>query len=293
MMWSYTVPDRRSIEVLTGAGYPVFESIPNCVSALARMVEWQATRERTSAVSPLPEIAPDARQTVASGLAKAGRALTEAESKPLLAAYGIYNAGTETLATSRDEAVASANAIAGPVALKVQSADILHKTEAGALALNLGTPEAVGAAYDRILASAKAYKPDAKIQGVLVQPMARKGREVILGINRDPHFGPMLMLGLGGIHVEVLKDVAFAPVPVSPAEATALIGRLKGAKLLDAVRGQPPADKAALANLIVRLSQLAADHRDAIAEIDLNPVIVHDEGQGATIADALVVKAAD
>jgi acyl-CoA synthetase (NDP forming) len=100
----------------------------------------------------------------------------------------------------------------------------------------------------------------------------------------------MLMLGLGGIHVEVLKDVVFAPVPVSRPEAEALIGRLKGAALLGPVRGQPAADKAALADMIVRLSELAADHKDTIAEIDLNPVIVHPQGEGATIADALIVK---
>ena len=123
----------------------------------------------------------------------------------------------------------------------IQSPDILHKTEAGAVALNAATADEVGAAYDRILASSKAYKTDARIEGVLVQVMAAKGREVILGINRDPHFGPMLMLGLGGIHVEVLKDVVFAPVPVSRPEAQAMIGRLKGAGIRSAVRGQPAA----------------------------------------------------
>ena len=191
---------------------------------------------------------------------------------------------------TRDEAITAAKAIGKPVALKVQSADILHKTEAGAVALNARIAEEVGAAYDRIVASAKKYAPKAKVQGVLVQAMAEKGREVILGINRDPNFGPILMLGLGGVHVEILKDVAFTPVPLRHDEALALIGRLKGAALLDAHRGEPAADKSALADLIVRLSHFANDHADTIAEIDLNPVIVHAEGQGATIADALIVK---
>ena len=217
-------------------------------------------------------------------------ALTEAEAKPLLAAYGIGDGAREKLVQSRDEAIAAAKAIGGTVALKVQSTDILHKTEAGAVALNAATADEVGAAYDRITASAKAYKASAKVQGVLVQAMAKKGREVILGVSRDPHFGPMLMLGLGGIHVEVLKDVAFSPVPMTPDQAHTLIGRLKGARLLDAVRGQPPADKAALADLMVKLSQFAADHADTIAEIDLNPVIVHGQGEGLTVADALIVK---
>src|SRR5690606_30385458 len=113
------------------------------------------------------------------------------------------------LVSSRAAAIAAAAEIGGAVALKVQSPDILHKTEAGAVALGARTPEEVGAAHDRILAAAKAYKPGAAVQGVLVQAMAAKGTEVILGINRDSQFGPMLMLGLGGIHVEVLKDVAF------------------------------------------------------------------------------------
>ena len=216
--------------------------------------------------------------------------LTEADAKPLLAAYGIGSTASEKLVTSRDDAITAAKAIGKPVALKIQSPDILHKTEAGAVALNARTPDEIAAAYDRIVASATSYAPKATMQGVLVQAMADKGREVILGVNRDPHFGPMLMLGLGGVHVEVLKDVVFSPVPLSRDDAFRLIDRLKGAKLLDAHRGMPAADKGALADLIVHLGRFAADHAAAIAEIDLNPVIVHAQGHGATIADALVVK---
>ena len=144
--------------------------------------------------------------------------------------------------------------------------------------------------YRTVLARARAAHPNAKIDGVLVQAMARRGREIILGISRDPDFGPMLMVGLGGIHVEVLKDVAFAPVPLGTEEALDLIGQLKGAALLDAVRGEPAADCDALAQLMAVLSRFAADHADAIAEIDLNPVIVHPAGEGLTIVDALIVK---
>jgi len=124
---------------------------------------------------------------------------------------------------------------------------------------------------------------------VLVQAMARPGREIILGIVRDANFGPMLMVGIGGIHVEVLRDVAFAPVPLGPEEALALLSELKGAALLDSVRGAPPADRAALVELMTKLSRFAADHADLIEEIDLNPVIVHPEGQGLTVVDALIV----
>jgi len=144
--------------------------------------------------------------------------------------------------------------------------------------------------YRTVLERARAAHPGAQIDGVLVQAMARRGHDIILGISRDPDFGPMLMVGLGGIHVEVLKDVAFAPVPLGAEEALDLIGRLKGAALLDTVRGEPAADRDALAALMVALSRFAADHADSIAEIDLNPVIVHPAGEGLTIVDALIVK---
>ncbi len=290
LMWSYTMPAAASVEVLSEAGFPLYTNMQNVVTTMRHMGEWQAHRERFLAVPEVRASPVSAKETVAAALARSGPVLTEAQSKPLLAAYGIGAGSKDTLVATRDEAIAAAKAIGGPVALKVQSADILHKTEAGAVALGAGDAAEVGAAYDRITASAKAYKAAAKVDGVLVQAMAKKGREVIVGINRDPHFGPMLMLGLGGIHVEVLKDVAFAPVPVSAPDAERLIGRLKGAGLLGPVRGQPAADRKALVDLIVRLSEFAADQKDAIAEIDLNPVIVHNDGEGATIADALIVK---
>jgi acetyltransferase len=122
--------------------------------------------------------------------------------------------------------------------------------------------------------------------------MARAGREVILGIHRDATFGPLLMVGLGGVLVEVLKDVALAPVPLSREDAAALLKRLNGASLLEAHRGTPAADKEALIDVMVALGRFAADHADTIADIDLNPIIVHPEGQGITVADALIVKAA-
>ena len=145
-------------------------------------------------------------------------------------------------------------------------------------------------AYERVLGSAKRAYQEAAVHGVLVQAMAPPGREIILGVMRDPDFGPMLMVGLGGIHVEVLRDVVFAPVPIGHDEALSLLGELKGATLLDGVRGALPADHAALAELIAILSRFAADHADLIEEIDLNPVIVHPQGQGITVVDALIVK---
>jgi acyl-CoA synthetase (NDP forming) len=141
-----------------------------------------------------------------------------------------------------------------------------------------------------VLSRAKAAHPNAHIEGMLVQSMARPGIEMILGITRDADYGPMLMAGLGGIHVEVLRDVAFAPVPLGRDDAARLLGELRGAALLDGVRGAKPADREALIDLIIALSRFASDHADAVAEIDLNPVIVHPQGEGLTVVDALIVK---
>jgi acyl-CoA synthetase (NDP forming) len=216
--------------------------------------------------------------------------LCEYQARPLLAAYGIGTDNPGKLVHSAGEAVAAAQAIGRPVALKVQSADIPHKTEAGAVALGLAGEDAVGAAYDRVLAAARQHAPANRIDGVLVQPMAPSGREVILGVNRDPTWGLLLMVGLGGVLVEALGDVALAPVPLDHAAARALIDRLKSAQMLGPYRGQPPADTDALVDLMARLSQFVADHGEAIAEIDLNPVIVHPRGEGVSVVDALIVK---
>jgi acetate---CoA ligase (ADP-forming) len=229
------------------------------------------------------------RDEVARSLAASGAVLTEVASKALLARYGVP-LPPEALARTEDEAVAAAAKIGGPVALKVQSPHILHKTEAGALALGLEGEDAVREAYRQILGRVQEPDPAVRIEGVLVQAMARRGVEMILGVTRDPDFGPMLMVGLGGIHVEVLKDVAFAPVPLGDDEALALLDELKGAALLGGVRGERPADKAALAQLMAALSRFAADHADTVAEIDLNPVILHPQGEGLTVVDALIVK---
>ena len=229
------------------------------------------------------------KETAQRLLAGAGPALSEWEARPILAAYGIGANSAGALATSAASASAAAEAIGGPVALKVQSPDILHKTEAQAVTLNV-QPRDVGAGYERMLANARRHVPDARILGVLVQPMAPSGREVILGIKRDTTFGPLLMVGLGGVAVEVLKDVALAPVPLSTAEAGALVAQLKGAALLEAHRGAPPADVDALVELMVRLGRFAADHAETVAEIDLNPVLVHAKGKGVSVVDALILK---
>jgi acyl-CoA synthetase (NDP forming) len=289
LLSTYTTASPASIGALAAAGIPCYTAMPSCARAIKALVDYSAFQERLARRSPEPPPPALPRDEVARDLAASGPVLTEIASKALLARYGVP-LPPEVLAASEDEATAAAARIGGPVALKVQSPAIPHKTEAGAVLLGLAGEAAVRDAYRNVLARARAAAPDAEIDGVLVQAMARRGHEMILGVTSDPTFGPLLMVGLGGIHVEVLRDVAFAPVPLATDEALALLGELRGAAVLDGVRGAPPADKAALAQLIVALSHFAADHADAIAEIDLNPVIVHAAGEGLTIVDALIVK---
>jgi acyl-CoA synthetase (NDP forming) len=289
LMWTYTLPSERSIEILNEAGYPLFTSPLGCARTMRALLDYGRRRDRLLGKSTMVPSPREARERAHAVLATSGPVLGEWQARPLLAAYGIVADDGAVLTHSAAEAEAAVAAIGRPVALKIQSADIPHKTEAGGVALNVSRAEAC-AAYERVLASARRHAAKAQIDGVLVQPMARSGREVILGINRDSRWGPLLMVGLGGVLVEAMADTALAPVPLDRAAALALIGRLKGARLFEAFRGAPAADVDALATLMVKLSHLAADHADTIAEIDLNPVIVHPKGEGVTVVDALILK---
>ncbi|MGH7047044.1 MAG: acetate--CoA ligase family protein [Stellaceae bacterium] len=290
LLCAYTSASPAAMEAFAAAGIPCYTSMPSCARAIRALVDYARFQQRRRDLLPPPESGSGLRRRTADALAGYGGAvLSEAAAKAVLADYGVP-LPAEEIAASEDEAVAAATRIGGAVALKVQSPDITHKTEFGAVALRISGEAAVREAYRRVLGNAARAVPDAQIEGVLVQQMAPPGIEVILGISRDPDFGPMLMVGLGGIHAEILRDVALAPAPLCEDEALALISELRGTALLDGVRGAPPADKPALARLMVALSRFAADHSDLIDEIDLNPVIVHAAGQGLTVADALIVK---
>jgi acetyltransferase len=287
-MWTYTLPSDRSIEILNAAGYPLFTGAFGCARTMRAMGDYRALRERTlnkpqAACTPHP-----ARDKVRAALAASATVLSEYHARSLLEAYGI-GGNVGTLAGSAAEAEAAARVIGGPAAMKVQSANIPHKTEVGAVALNVG-PEDARAAYERVLENAKRFVPTAQIEGVLVQSMAPAGREVIVGISRDECWGPLLMLGLGGVMVDAVCDVVLAPVPLDHEVALALIHRLKASAVFGSYRGMPPADTEALADLMLKLSRIAFDHADDIAEVDLNPVIVHAKGDGVTVVDALIVK---
>jgi acyl-CoA synthetase (NDP forming) len=288
-MWTYTLPSDRTIEILNETGYPIFTGAPGCARTLRALADYRARRER--APPPIETAARAAvRAKIAAAIAESPSMLSEYRARSLLSAYGIGADNVGRLVHSADEAAAATQAIGRPVALKVQSSGIPHKTEAGAVALGIVGADMVRAAYDKVLAAAKQYAPAAPIDGVLVQPMAPPGREVILGVTRDPTWGLLVMVGLGGVLVEALGDVALAPVPLDHLAAHALLGRLNGAEIFSSFRGLPPADATALADLMVRLSQFAADHVDDIEAIDLNPVIVHPQGEGVSVVDALILK---
>ena len=192
------------------------------------------------------------------------------------------------MAQSAGEAVGAAEKLGYPCVLKLASVDIPHKTEFGALRLGLENRTAVENAYEEMLVSVRAKKPDARIEGVLVQKQI-KGVECLLGIARDEQLGPTLVMGLGGVFVEILADVQIRIPPISAAEAKRALESLKGAKVFTGVRGAAAADLDALADMAAKLSWLAHDLRNEIAEFDLNPVVVLPAGQGAFAVDALLV----
>jgi acyl-CoA synthetase (NDP forming) len=290
LLWSYTLPAPAATKLLRDLGYPLFTDIRTCARAMAAMADYRALRERFLRPIEVRRPAGIDRAAALAALAGPERVLCEWEARPVLAAYGIGSNPMGVLAESPEAAAAGAAAIGAPVALKVQSPDLVHKTEAGAVMLNLAAPAEVADAYLTLIAAAKRNAPAARLSGVLVQPMAAPGREVILGIKRDLSFGPQLLVGLGGVNVELIGDVLLAPVPLTREDARGLIARLKSARLLSAYRGAPPADIDALVEAMLRLAQLAADFPEHIAEIDLNPVIVHAEGRGISLIDALIVK---
>ena len=288
LLYSYATPSVKARTMLSEWGLTYYTSLQGCVHGLKALVDYAAfQRGRAARAAPLREnvAMPDAARRL---LAMPGTVLCEYEAKALLASYGI-TIGEDALARTADEAVAHAQRLGFPVALKVQSPEIAHKTEARALQLNLNTADEVRTAFRTISANALAHTPNAVIHGVLVQRMAKRGRELIAGISNSD-FGPMVMVGLGGIYAEVLGDSVLAPAPLTAATARDMLARLRGYKLLTGVRGEPASDVDAVVDLLIRLSHLAWDARDLIAELDVNPLVVHKAGMGITVVDALVVK---
>jgi acyl-CoA synthetase (NDP forming) len=216
-----------------------------------------------------------------------GRAvLTEVESKQILEEAGIP-AASARLARTADEAVKAASELGYPVVLKIVSPDVTHKSDVGGVKLGLDSEETVAAAFQEITKAVKRQQSKARIEGVAVQKMARPGIEVIVGMSKDPQFGPVLMFGLGGVLVEVLKDVAFRIVPLEARDARQMIREIKGFPVLEGFRGQEPADLEALEKLLLKVSAFVEAHPE-IEELDLNPVFAYKDGTLAVDARSVV-----
>ena len=279
-VWTYTLPSAFGREQAAGCGLFVHSDLRNVGVAMGKLADYAEALARplpaspaTTNVAPLPHNLPNM--------------LSEYHAKALLAPFGLPES-QERLATTAAEAVEAAVALGFPVAMKIASPDLPHKTEAGGVILGLQGPQSVTVAYGQIVESARHYRPTARIDGVLVQKMAPKGHELVIGMVNDATFGPIMMVGLGGTMVELMGDVVHRPAPVDVAEATDMLRSLRSAKLLQGFRGADPIELTPAAELIANLSQAAIAYRDRIVEMEFNPVILHADGSGLTIADALI-----
>ena len=272
---------------LREAGVPVYNSIEHAVQVLKALNErgvYIASSQRAERAQPLR---PDAGVVATFKQAQeSGRDLFEFEAKSLLRAYGV-DVPKELIVRNEAEFLeAVAEFGHTSLAMKVVSKDILHKSDAGGVKLNLSGEADLRRGHAEILAACKRYKADAEIEGVLLAPMARKGTEVIIGVSRDPVFGAVLMFGLGGIFVEVLEDVAFRAIPLSHDDACSMVNQIKARKILDGVRGEPAVSKDALVELLLNVSSIVDAHSE-ILELDLNPVIAYSNGYA--VVDARVI----
>jgi acetyltransferase len=271
-------------------GIPAYGAPDLAVSAMAALREYARMRVAAAEdVIPCESVDREKAVEIIRRAREDGRdALTEIESKQVFACYGLPVTQTQ-LAKSEDEAIQLANKVGYPVVMKIVSPEILHKSDAGGVKVNIKDDAAARDAYRLILKNAKAYRADARIHGIAVQEMAPWGTEVILGSVNDPTFGPTIMFGLGGIFVEVLKDVTFRVTPVSTNQADRMLGEIRGAPILAGARGETPRDKKALSEVICRYSTMILDLADDISETDANPVLVYEVGKGIRVVDARVI----
>lgn len=267
-------------------GVPVIPGNLQAISALAKLVEY-SEKYRAYQKESVRERASIQKKENVAYLLQENQILSEWDASKVLQAYEIPTT-KKSLATTVDEAVQQANSIGYPVVLKIDSKDILHKTEAGGIRLSLQNAEQVKQAFDDILLSAHKYHPDAHINGVMVQEMVAKGTEVIVGVTRDASFGPVIMFGLGGIFVEVFKDIAFRVAPITRQDALEMINEIKGKAIFDGVRGEEALDVEGIVDILLRVSSLVQDYD--IEELDLNPIIVTEKC--AKAVDALIVTSA-
>jgi acetyl coenzyme A synthetase (ADP forming)-like protein len=276
------------VEILNQYGVPNYPTPERAVGAMRAMLDqrlWQELPERRPTVFEVDK--PKVEKLFADVRAEGRVTIGDAEARTILEAYGIP-VPSSRLAQTPDEAVAFAQEIGYPVAMKIASPDILHKTDIGGVRLNIENDEEVRDAFDLLVYRSTRYMAEAEIWGCLVQDMVTGGREVILGMNRDPQFGPLLMFGLGGIYVEVLRDVTFRLAPLGREDVQEMITEIRGYPLLRGVRGQRAVDMEGIINTLLRISQLVTDFPEVV-ELDINPLLVRDEGQGVVAIDMRLV----
>jgi acetate---CoA ligase (ADP-forming) len=292
MTW-FPLPRQDIWMSLARAGVPVFPEPARGIRALGKMAQYVATRERILPRQPVLSTKANHRPEIDKILDQAkneGRnTLSEVEAKSLLKALGL-TVPRGGLTRDVAEARSVANSIGGPVALKVSSPDLLHKTEAGVIRLGVESPEEVEHAFKEILGKAKKWNPAAHLDGVLVEEMiGGDTREVIVGARQDLRFGPIVTFGLGGVFVEAIRDFAVWPAPLTLDEAREIIRRIRGYHILTAFRGRPAADLEAVAQVLCDVGQLACQWQERIAELEINPLFVLPEGSGVIVGDALAV----
>ena len=271
-------------------GIPAYNAPDLAVNAMAALHEYNDLKKVLND-TPYPASKTGgkiAREIIAAARKDGRGALTEVESKQVFAAYDLPIASTQ-LAKTEDEAVALAKKIGYPLVMKIVSPQILHKSDAGGVKVNIKDEAGVRDAYKTILANAKNYKADADVHGVAIQEMAPWGTEVIIGSVFDKTFGPTVMFGLGGIFVEVLKDVTFRVAPISESQAAKMLGEIRGAPILAGARGESPRDQKALAEVLCKYAAMIYDLQDEVAETDANPVLVYEVGKGVTVVDARII----
>ncbi len=276
---------KDNLDILINGRVPLYRSPEQAIKALGTAMKYGHFRKNFLDYKPIPEVKAD--PGVREALTARDR-FSEHDAKDVLDRFGLPIT-RETVVNSVKDAVSFADEIGYPVVLKIDSPDILHKTDVGALKLNLKDAAAVEEAYNEIMANVKKHKPDADLNGIMVQEMVIGGKEMIVGIDQS-RFGPMVMVGMGGIFVEVLKDVAYRIAPFTREEATQMLKELNSYQILTGVRGEKPSDIEALIDMLVRMGQFAHEFQDQVKELDINPVLVLPEGKGVKIADALIAK---
>lgn len=285
--WSVGQVAKPGFEVLKKAGVPLYHSPARAAKAMGALHHY-AKFQRAWKVPEAEDINQMRQATVQLALKESSQALSEHATKGLLELYGLP-VTKEYVAASAEEAVAIAEKMGYPVVMKIDSPDILHKTEAGGVAVNINSAEEVKAKFPEIMEKGRTYNPQAKINGILIQEQVPPGVEVIIGLQRDPILGTQIMFGLGGIFVEVLKDVILKPVPLTREDAQEMLNEIKGVALLNGVRGRTAVDKEALIEILLGVSQLAAEAGDALLSLDINPVTVLPKGKGAKVLDGVLV----